>query len=246
MGKTANMMNEVFHMLNLNLSVVIHSLEMPGASLVSILLALHLKVTVNQIKKEKMPLELLESGAKWLRTKKFKIFENKKLNIIRMNSMLWKATKGLDALFVDYLQLGESGKGTPYENVSTVSMSLKQMSKELECPVIALCQLNRSVETRGGDKKPITSDLRESGQIEQDADVIEFMYRPEHYGITEDENGNSTYRKAYRLNAKMRSGVPGHEIEMDWNGELQRLIEAGIIAPEAEQSTFKMEGNQYF
>ena len=76
----------------------------------------------------------------------------------------------------------------------------------MNIPVIALSQLSRAVETRGGNKKPMLSDLRESGSIEQDADMVQFLYRPEYYGFTEDEGGNSTINKLEIIIAKHRSG----------------------------------------
>ena len=82
---------------------------------------------------------------------------------------------------------------------------MKALSKELGIPILALSQLSRAVETRGGSKTPVLSDLRESGAIEQDADIVMFIYRPEYYNITEDENG-STQGVAYIDIAKNRAG----------------------------------------
>ena len=122
-----------------------------------------------------------------------------------------KLEKDISMVIIDYLQLmsgsGESNKGMNREQeVSGISRALKGLAKELEVPVIALSQLSRAVETRGGDKRPQLSDLRESGSIEQDADMVMFLYRPEYYGIEEDEQGNSLKGTATVIIGKNRHG----------------------------------------
>ncbi len=133
------------------------------------------------------------------------------LNELRNRSKRLVREKGVELIIVDYLQLmkdsGESNRNDNREQViSAISRGLKALAKELDVPVIALSQLSRAVETRGGDKRPILSDLRESGSIEQDADVVMFIYRPEYYGITMDEMGNSTLGQAEFILAKHRNG----------------------------------------
>ncbi|MEA3458636.1 MAG: DnaB-like helicase C-terminal domain-containing protein, partial [Candidatus Thermoplasmatota archaeon] len=97
--------------------------------------------------------------------------------------------------------------GNREQEISTISRSLKALAKELDVPIIALSQLSRAVETRGGSKKPILSDLRESGAIEQDADLVLFIYRPEYYKIDQDEEGNTTEGFAEISIAKHRNGA---------------------------------------
>lgn len=103
---------------------------------------------------------------------------------IKSTARLWKRKYNIQILIIDYLQLiKDSTKNNREQEISSISQQLKAIAKELEIPVIALSQLSRAVETRGGDKKPQLSDLRESGAIEQDADLIAFIWRPEYYGF---------------------------------------------------------------
>jgi replicative DNA helicase len=122
-----------------------------------------------------------------------------------------KAQHNIDLIIIDYLQLmsakdSKSG-GNREQEISTISRSIKEIAKELNVPIIALSQLSRSVETRGGDKRPMLSDLRESGAIEQDADIVSFIYRPEYYDLTQDADGNSTLGIGEIIIAKHRNGA---------------------------------------
>jgi replicative DNA helicase len=122
-----------------------------------------------------------------------------------------KTQHNIELVIIDYLQLmrGDDNRsnGNREQEISYISRSLKALAKELNIPVIALSQLSRAVETRGGDKRPMLSDLRESGSIEQDADMVAFIYRPEYYQITEDSEGNSTLGTAEIIVAKHRNGA---------------------------------------
>ena len=129
-------------------------------------------------------------------------------------------------IFIDYLQLmtakGDKGLNREQE-ISTISRSLKSLAKELEIPVLALSQLSRSVEQRPGSKKPILSDLRESGAIEQDADMVMFIYRPEYYKDSVDDQDKP---KGYSIIdiAKHRNGKLG-EVELRFVGQYARFEE---------------------
>ena len=131
-------------------------------------------------------------------------------------------------IIVDYLQLmtaGTSSKaGNREQEISTISRNLKSLAKELDIPVIALSQLSRAVETRGGTKRPQLSDLRESGAIEQDADIVSFIYRPEYYGIEEwdDEEHSSSIGQAELIIAKHRNGGLNN-IRMKFIGNLGKF-----------------------
>ena len=123
-----------------------------------------------------------------------------------------KAEHDIGLVVVDYLQLMHGTAqtaGNREQEIAQISRSLKGLAKEINVPVLALSQLSRAVETRGGDKRPQLSDLRESGSIEQDADVVMFIYRAERYGITVDEAGNSTEGIGELLIGKQRNGPIG-------------------------------------
>ena len=123
-----------------------------------------------------------------------------------------KAKNDISMIVIDYLQLmtganDGKGNGNREQEISYISRSLKGIAKELNVPVIALSQLSRAVETRGGTKRPMLSDLRESGAIEQDADMVMFLYRPDYYGITEDEDNQDCRGIAEVIVAKNRHGA---------------------------------------
>ncbi|MBQ1582780.1 MAG: replicative DNA helicase, partial [Prevotella sp.] len=135
--------------------------------------------------------------------------------------------KGVKIIMIDYLQLMNANGmrfGNRQEEVSTISRSLKGLAKELNIPIIALSQLNRTVENREGleGKRPQLSDLRESGAIEQDADLVLFVHRPEYYRIFQDEKGNDLHGKAQVIIAKHRKGGMG-DILLDFKGEFTRF-----------------------
>lgn len=144
-------------------------------------------------------------------------------------------------VFIDYLQLMTAGtdnskNGNREQEISTISRQLKALSKELDIPVLAMSQLSRAVETRGGTKKPMLSDLRESGAIEQDADIVMFIYRPEYYGLLEDDKG-STAGMADIIIAKHRSGGVG-EVRLRFVGQYARF--------ENPQSSFQEQATNSF
>ena len=145
--------------------------------------------------------------------------------------------KGVQIIMIDYLQLMNANGmrfGSRQEEVSTISRSLKGLAKELNIPILALSQLNRGVENREGNegKRPQLSDLRESGAIEQDADMVLFVHRPEYYRIYQDEKGNDMHGVAQVLIAKHRKGGTG-DVNLKFRGEFTRFEnpEDPYIAP---------------
>ena len=132
---------------------------------------------------------------------------------MRAKARRLKSKHDIGIIIIDYLQLmtaGGNGKGggNREQEISTISRNLKALAKELNIPVIALSQLSRAVETRGPSKRPLLSDLRESGAIEQDADIVSFIYRPEYYKIDtwDDEDETPTQGQAEFIVAKHRNG----------------------------------------
>lgn len=128
---------------------------------------------------------------------------------LRAKARRLKRSHGIEIIFIDYIQLmtaGANHKGNREQEISAISRNLKGIAKELHIPVIALSQLSRAVEIRGGAKRPQLSDLRESGSLEQDADIVGFLYRPEYYQILEDEEGQSLKGVAEFIIAKHRNG----------------------------------------
>ena len=149
------------------------------------------------------------------------------INTIRAKVALWKAKHDIKVLFVDYLQLVNGGKKDIYSNITEVSMGLKAVAKEFDVCVVALAQLSREVEKRA-DKMPQLSDLKESGQIEQDADAVYFLMRPEYYEINTIELKGieqSTAGKIVVKNGKNRHGSAGDICVMEWKGDFMKIVE---------------------
>lgn len=148
--------------------------------------------------------------------------------------------KGVKLIMIDYLQLMNANGmkfNSRQEEVSTISRSLKGLAKELDIPIIALSQLSRAVEQRPGEdgKRPQLSDLRESGAIEQDADMVIFVHRPEYYHILEDSNGNSLKGMALICIAKHRKGATA-DVTLSFKGEYTRFANPDEFDPYATNS----------
>ncbi|WP_375445811.1 replicative DNA helicase [uncultured Fibrella sp.] len=194
--------------------VAIFSLEMSSVQLVNRLISAEAEIDSEKIRKGQLaPHEWQQLHHKIQRLTEAPIYidDTPALSILELRAKCrrLKAQHDIQIVVIDYLQLmtGDNSKGANREQeIASISRALKNLAKELNVPVIALSQLSRAVETRGGDKKPQLSDLRESGSIEQDADMVMFLYRPEYYNITQDEAGNSTLGVGEVIVAKNRSG----------------------------------------
>ena len=197
--------------------VAFFSLEMSSVQLVNRLISSEAEITSEKIRKGQLAdheWEQLNARIKPLTEAPLYIDDTPALSIFELRAKCRRlvAEKGVSMIIIDYLQLMQAGSDTKSGNreqeISTISRSLKAIAKELSVPIIALSQLSRAVETRAGSsKRPQLSDLRESGAIEQDADMVLFIYRPEYYQLSEDENGQSTQGIAEVAVAKNRNGA---------------------------------------
>jgi replicative DNA helicase len=217
MGKTAFVVSAMRNAaVDFKKPVAIFSLEMSSLQLVNRLISAEAELDSEKIKKGNLAdYEWAQLNHKISALSSAPIFidDTPALSIreLRAKCRRLKSQHDIQLIIIDYLQLmsgGEAGRpgGNREQEIASISRALKGIAKELNIPVIALSQLSRSVETRGGDKKPQLSDLRESGSIEQDADMVIFLYRPEYYKITEDEMGNPTQGMGEVIIAKHRNG----------------------------------------
>ncbi len=219
MGKTAFVLSMARNMaIDFHQPVAIFSLEMSSVQLITRLISSETGLSSEKLrtgKLEKHEWEQLSIKVKNLEKAPLYIDDTPSLSIfdLRAKSRRLASQYGIKLIIVDYLQLmtaggSSKGGGNREQEISTISRNLKALAKELNVPVIALSQLSRAVETRGASKRPLLSDLRESGAIEQDADIVSFIYRPEYYKIEEwdDDDHTPTEGQAEFIIAKHRNG----------------------------------------
>lgn len=230
MGKTAYVLSMARNMaVEHNRSTAVFSLEMSSVQLVNRLIAAETELGNDKLKTgrlENYEWEHLNRKISSLEKAPIFIDDTPALSIFefRAKCRRLKMQHNIQVVIVDYLQLmtaGTDNRGSREQEVSTISRSLKAIAKELDIPILALSQLNRSVESREG-KRPQLSDLRESGAIEQDADIVMFIHRPEYYGITEDESGNSLLGVAEIIIAKHRNGATA-DVHLAFKKELAKF-----------------------
>ncbi len=214
MGKTAFVLSMARNMaVEHKKAIALFSLEMSSVQLVLRLISSETELGSEKLRSGRLAdheWQQLEYKIKGLESARIFIDDTPAigLNELRSKCRKLKTKEDIDLIVIDYLQLMSGTaetRGNREQEVSMISRGLKAIAKELNLPIIALSQLNRSVEMRSGNKRPQLSDLRESGAIEQDADIVIFIHRPEKMGIPEDEDGNSTRGLANIIIAKHRN-----------------------------------------
>ncbi|CAM1333443.1 replicative DNA helicase [Tenacibaculum aestuariivivum] len=239
MGKTAFVISMAKNMaIDFGHGVAVFSLEMSSVQLITRMISSETGLTSEKLRKgnlEPHEWEQLNVKVKKLSDAPIFIDDTPALSIFDLRAKARRLVSQHDVkiIVIDYLQLmtaGGSG-GNREQEISTISRNLKALAKELSIPVIALSQLSRAVETRGGSKRPLLSDLRESGAIEQDADIVSFIFRPEYYGMTEwdDDDHSPCEGQGEFIVAKHRNGGMDN-IRLKFTGHLALFsdLEEGI------------------
>ncbi len=233
MGKTAFVLTMARNMaIDHNRPVAFFSLEMSSEQLVTRLFMSESGLSGDKLRSGKLDadeMQQLSRGIKPLLSAPIFIDDTPGLSIYEFRSKVRRLyiTHHIQCIVIDYLQLmagPPETRGFREQEVAAISRSLKAVAKELNIPIIALSQLNRGVETRSGsNKRPALSDLRESGAIEQDADIVAFIHRPEYYGITADEEGNSLMGVTEFIVAKHRNGAVD-DIKLKFRAEQAKFV----------------------
>ncbi len=233
MGKTAFVLNAMRNAaVDFNQPVAIFSLEMSASQLMLRFISSEVEISSEKLRKgtlEEHEWQQLHHRIDRLSSAPMFIDDTPALSVMELRAKCrrLKAQHDIQMIGIDYLQLmtGDANtKGNREQEIASISRALKNLAKELDVPVIALSQLSRAVETRGGDKRPMLSDLRESGSIEQDADMVMFLYRPDYYKITVDDEGNSTKDTAELIIAKNRAGMTD-TVRLKFIGQFTRFTD---------------------
>lgn len=256
MGKTAFVLTMARNMaVNHNIPVAFFSLEMPDAQLVKRLLVSETGLSSEKIRggKKLKNFEWEQLNQRIINLTKAPLYidDTPSLSIFEFRAKARRlvAGSGIKLIIIDYMQLMSGPpelRGMREQEVAAISRSLKAIAKELNIPIIALSQMNRAMETRGGNRRPQLSDLRESGAIEQDADIVLFLYRPEYYGIKEDSTGRSLEGIAEVIVAKHRNGAVG-EFQMRFRSSEIRFMDINEGGPDFaidETTTYASRMNQ--
>lgn len=234
MGKTAFIMGSAVHAAKSGFPVAVFSLETKRIKLLKRILSAEAQVDNYRYKRgELMPDEInvLNEARSTLMDLPLYIDDEPILSITQLRSKTRRMYErhGVRMVIVDFLQLMQGKKderkqANREQEISTISRGLKTLCMELNIPVIALSQMGREVEKRGGDKRPKLSDLRESGSLEQDADMVLLIHRPEYYGDNQDSDGNSTAGKAEIIIAKNKDGEL-QTLDMEFIGKYTKFVD---------------------
>lgn len=238
MGKTAFILSMARNItMQHRIPMALFSLEMASVQLITRMISSETGISSEKLRKGQMSdeeWERLFSNVSDLENAPLYIDETPALSIFDFRAKCRRLVMqhGVKIIMVDYLQLmtannGGKGAGNREQEIATISRSLKAIAKELNVPVIALSQLSRTVETRP-NKRPQLSDLRESGAIEQDADIVSFIYRPEYYKIDEWEDGSPSANQAELIIAKHRNGSVT-DVRLSFQSHLAKFSDLDIF-----------------
>ena len=253
MGKTALSLSMARNMaIDHKIPIGVFSLEMSSVQLITRLISSETGIGAEKLRKgnlEPIEWQQLSSKVKKLEDAPIFIDDTPGLSIFDLRAKCRRlvAQHKVQIIVIDYLQLMTAGvtksNGNREQEISTISRSLKSIAKELEIPVVALSQLSRAVETRGGSKRPLLSDLRESGAIEQDADIVSFIYRPEYYQIHEwDDDGSPCDGQAELIVAKHRNGSL-EKVRLRFEGSMAKFSDLENIGQNIDEAVYESKMN---
>ncbi len=261
MGKTAFVLSMARNMaIGHKVPVAVFSLEMSSVQLITRMISSETGIGAEKLRRGNLdPTEWaqLTSKVKGLQEAPIYIDDTPGLSIfdLRAKCRRLASQHQIGVIVIDYLQLMTAGNskagGNREQEISSISRALKSIAKELDIPVIALSQLSRAVETRGGSKRPLLSDLRESGAIEQDADIVSFIYRPEYYGIHEwDDDQTPADGQAELIIAKHRNGSL-ENVRLKFEGAMARFSDLdtgysarGSVTTDSSDNVFESKMNR--
>lgn len=229
MGKTSKMLTEVRAIAKTGVPVGVFSLEMASSELAKRLVCQEGEISNAKMKDPANNVNFATKEHEYIEGIMKKVMEmpifiddrSRTIRAIKAKARMWHRAKKVGAIYLENLGLikVDSGSKNRADAIGDITSEFKALAKELNIPVVIVVQLNRSTETKGGTKRPSLHELRDSGRIEEDADWVEFIYRPEYYGINEDENGMSTKGIAEIIYAKHRDGELG-TVKCEFIGDL--------------------------
>jgi len=252
MGKSAFMLSQTLHAaIECKQAVLFVSMELSADAVMKRLLAQLGKLSLSKIIKNEAfnETENQTLAASYDRLKEAPIYllDNSRLSVFELRSIFkqYKLSHDIKLIMIDYLQLVQTSKrfSTREQEISMITKTLKLIARELNIPIMVSSQLSRSVERRGFNVTPLLSDLREGGSIEQDADKVIFLNRPEYYALNEFEDGTSTKGKADVIIAKNRTG-PQASIRMNFRKECMLFEEDNTYAPNYGKPQFEVPASR--